>query len=75
MTTKEVFVAGRVTDSSNPRKLGWRLLGIFTTEELAVVACKTKRDFVRCFDADVLLEDQGNSLVKIWFPLKKGKKS
>lgn len=74
MAPKEMFVAGRVTDASTPRKLGWRLLGIFSTEQNAVDSCRTKRDFVRVFDVDVPLEEQSNSLAKIWFPLKKEKK-
>lgn len=74
MPNREVWISGRVTDASTPKKLGWRLLGVFTTEDGAVDACRTKRDFVRVFTADVLLEDQNTSLSKIWFPLKKEKK-
>lgn len=74
MPIAEVFVAGRITDSSNARKVGWRLLGIYTTEDGAVEACTTKRDFVRCFNTDKTLEEQGSSLKNIRFPLKKGTK-
>ena len=69
----EVHVAGRVTDTSDKKRLVWRLLGLFTDEKMAVAACKTKRDFVRCFDLDVAIENQGMRLSTVWFPLKKEK--
>lgn len=74
MDCNELFLAGRVTDTSTPKKLGWRLLGVFTTEDKAIQACRGKRDFVRVFDVDVPFEDQTIKLSKIWFPLKKEKK-
>ena len=70
----EVHVAGRVTDASNKKRLAWRLLGIFSTEKLAIKACTTIKDFVRRFDLDVPIEDQGAKLSTVWFPLKKEKK-
>lgn len=73
MDFREVYVAGKITDSSNARKIGWRLIGIYTTEDAAVEACTSKRDFVRCFDLNKTLEQQGSTLKNIRFPVKKAK--
>jgi hypothetical protein len=43
----DVYITGRITDSSNPRRLAWKLMGISTRREDAEALCETNHDFVR----------------------------
>ena len=73
MTAKveDVWVTGRVTDASNPRRLGWRLLAICTDEAHAIEACSTKQDFIRPFAMNTKVLD--GRLKEIRFPLREKK--
>ncbi len=73
METEDIWVAGKITDNSDPKRVAWRLIGIYTEEAKAVKACTSKNDFVRPFALNVRVEDLGKRLKEIRFPLREKK--
>ena len=67
----DVWVAGRITDATDPNKLAWRLLGVCSTPEGATAMCETERDFIRPFTLGLTVTQQGHRVKEIRFPLRK----
>lgn len=61
---KKVWLAGRYT-SPKP----WEVLGIFNTEEKAVIRCTRENDFVAPFHLNELLSENRKPMPNMYYPI------